>query len=218
MHQSEHSEAVSPEVIGVLVENHERFLSFLTRRVSSRDVAEELLQNAFVRGLDKIDSLREGESVTAWFYRLLRNALVDHYRRQGAEQRALDNIASTQEQVEPPFDEALMNVVCGCVTSLVGTLKPEYAEAIRRVDLQGVTVDDLAREANITSNNASVRLHRAHQALRRQLARSCGTCATHGCLDCHCEQESGCDQAGRGPEAQKKPGITSHDRDGPARG
>jgi len=68
----------------------------------------------------------------------------------------------------------------------VETLKPEYATAIKRVDLDGATVVALAREAGITANNAGVRLHRAHEALRRQLALSCGTCATHGCLDCHC--------------------------------
>jgi RNA polymerase sigma-70 factor (ECF subfamily) len=37
-----------------------------------------------------------------------------------------------------------------------------------------------------------VRLHRARQALKRELERSCGTCATHGCLDCTCGASS-CD-------------------------
>jgi RNA polymerase sigma-70 factor (ECF subfamily) len=188
MHEPDPTETVSPEALRVLVENHERFLAFLTRRVASRDVAEEILQSAFVRGLDRIDSLRKGESVTAWFYRLLRNALIDHYRRQDAEQRALQKVALAQDRVEPPFDEALMEVVCTCVASLVSTLKPEYAAAIRRVDLEGATVSELAAEASITTNNASVRLHRAHEALRRQLARCCGTCATHGCLDCSCKE------------------------------
>ncbi len=46
---------------------------------------------------------------------------------------------------------------------------------------------DMAREAGITAKNAGVRLHRARQALKKQLERSCGSCAVHGCLDCSCK-------------------------------
>jgi len=68
----------------------------------------------------------------------------------------------------------------------VDTLKPEYAEAIRRVDLGGASVGGFATEAGITAGNASVRLHRAHAALKQRLLATCGACATHGCLDCRC--------------------------------
>ena len=68
--------------------------------------------------------------------------------------------------------------------AIVETLKPEYATVIRRVDLDGASVAEFARESGITANNAGVRLHRAHDALRRQVARSCGTCAEHGCEAC----------------------------------
>ena len=182
---------VTPEVLRVLVDNHARFLDFLTRRVASRDVAEELLQEAFVRGVRRADSVRDGESATAWFYRLLRNALVDHYRRSAAERRAMERVAAEPEPVSPALDEALMAEVCGCVTALVGTLKPEYAAVLRAVDLEGATVSDFASTTGITANNAAVRRHRALAALRRQLERSCGTCATHGCLDCACRADGG---------------------------
>jgi RNA polymerase sigma-70 factor (ECF subfamily) len=83
-------------------------------------------------------------------------------------------------------DEELEAVVCACVMDLVHTLKPEYATAVRRVDLDGMSVRGYAEESGITPGNAGVRLHRAREALRRQLARVCGTCVAHGCLDCQC--------------------------------
>ena len=176
----------TPDVLDVLVENHRRFLAFLERRVGSRAEAEDILQDAFVRSLDRAGTVRDPEAVIPWFYRLLRNAVIDHHRRRGAEDRALAYAAGTADEAEPGADEALRDEVCACVGALVETLKPEYATAIKRVDLDGSTVAAFAREAGITANNAGVRLHRAHEALRRQLAQSCGTCATHGCVDCHC--------------------------------
>ncbi len=154
------SETATPEVVRVLVDNHKRFLAFLERRVGSRDVAEDILQEAFVRGIDRLNTLRDAQSATAWFYRLLRNALVDHYRREGAERRALAQVSAMADRAEEPLDAEMMDIVCACVASLVDTLKPEYADAIRRMDLGGVAVGAFAAHPGLTPNNAAVRLHR----------------------------------------------------------
>lgn len=180
----------APDVLRVLLDNHAGFLGFLERRVGSRDEAEDILQEAFVRSLDRADSLRSAESATAWFYRMLRNAIVDHYRREGSRSRAVERLAAEIEASASP-DEELEAAACACVTALVDTLKPEYGAALRRVDLEGQSVRGFAEEAGITPGNAGVRLHRAREALRRQLARSCGTCLEHGCLDCTCGGPAG---------------------------
>jgi RNA polymerase sigma-70 factor (ECF subfamily) len=183
-----HDEAADPTaVMRALAHSHARFLAFLERRVGTRADAEDILQAAFVRGIQRAGSLRKAESATAWFYRLLRNALSDHYRRRGAERRALASVAAEATALEPADDAELLRTVCGCVRDLAGTLKPEYATALRRVELEGASLAAFAAEAGITPGNAGVRLHRARRALRRQLERSCGSCATHGCRDCDCE-------------------------------
>lgn len=177
---------MTTEVARVLVDNHRRFLAFLERRVGSRQVAEDLLQEAFARSLDRADTLRDEGSAVAWFYRTLRNAVIDHHRRGGARRRGLDRLAAALEPTRP--DPELDAEVCRCVLSLAETLKPEYAEALRRIDVEGSAVKDFAAEKGLTSSNAGVRVFRAREALRKQVARSCGTCAEHGCVDCTCGQ------------------------------
>jgi RNA polymerase sigma factor (sigma-70 family) len=181
---------LSPAALDVLVTNHARFLSFLERRVVRRDVAEEILQEAFVRGLARGASLRSDESAVAWFYRLLRNALVDHHRRAAAELRGLATLGDEpRDDGQGARDEELVATICACVTSLVDTLKPEYATALRHVELGGESIRDFARDAGITPGNAAVRVFRARQALRRRVEESCGTCAEHGCHECECRDE-----------------------------
>ncbi|MCY1057669.1 sigma-70 family RNA polymerase sigma factor [Nannocystis sp. SCPEA4] len=175
----------TPEVVSRLVANHREFLAFLQARVGSRAVAEDILQDAFVRGLDKIGELRDDEAAVAWFYRLLRNAVIDRHRRDAASGRRLDALAAELEEAVEPAPE-LRGAVCQCVARLADTLKPEYAEALRRIELDGLAVKDYAAEAGITSGNAAVRVFRAREALKKQVVRSCGTCADHGCLDCTC--------------------------------
>jgi RNA polymerase sigma factor (sigma-70 family) len=175
---------LTPAIVATLVANHREFLAFVQRRVRDRAQAEEILQDAFVRSIDKLDTITD--SAVGWFYRVLRNAIIDDQRRRAVATRRLDAFA--QEQDEPAADAELHRVVCACVGSLADTLKPEYATALRRIEVDGVSVKDYAAEAGISPSNAGVRVFRAREALRKQVARSCGTCADHGCLDCTCDR------------------------------
>jgi RNA polymerase sigma factor (sigma-70 family) len=181
---NEEASTTSFDVVEALVANHRTFLSFLEKRVESREAAEDILQEAFVRGLDS-PSLRAADSATAWFYRALRNAVVDHYRRRDSEARALEQVAAETDEAVPA-DAEMMSTVCGCVTLLLPTLKPEYARAIQRVELDEIPVRDYAAEERMTANAAAVRLFRAREALKRRIIQCCGTCVDHGCLDCRC--------------------------------
>ena len=177
------------ESLATLVENHRAFLRFLEHRVGSKEAAEDLLQEAFGRAVTHLSTLRDGESAVAWFYRLLRNAVVDYYRRRAVADGALERFASEVDDVVPA--QELVEEICACVTRLAATLKPEYAGALQAIDVQGVPVKDYATRQGISASNAGVRIFRARQALRTQVIASCGTCADHGCLDCSCGKGRG---------------------------
>jgi len=175
-------------VIQRLVDSHRQFLAFLERRVESRAVAEDILQSAFVRGLERGADVRDEESAVAWFYRVLRNAVIDHYRHRASTERALEGWGKEFIAHEAPRAE-LQQAICACISDLVGTLKPEYQQAIRIMDLDEGSLKDLAEQSGITAGNAAVRVHRAREALRKQVRTVCGSCAEHGCLDCHCKSK-----------------------------
>ena len=182
--------AVTDDVTKTLVAQHRKFLAFLEQRVESKAVAEEILQSAFVKSIEKRDQLHSNESAVAWFYRLLRNAVIDHYRRRDAKGRALEKHAvelSMSEQIEPDVEA----VICACIGDVIPTLKSEYEQVLRAVDLEGKPVADAARDLGISANNASVRLHRARGQLKQRLVSLCNTCAEHGCLYCSCSRPAG---------------------------
>jgi RNA polymerase sigma-70 factor (ECF subfamily) len=180
---------VTEAELAALVDGHRELLAFVERRVGSRAVAEDILQEALVRTLPRAGELRDEGSAVAWLYRSLRNAIADQHRRAGASGRALEALAAEPDApAEPPPDER--DAVCRCVARLAESLKPEYAAVLRRVDVDGVPVHAFAAEAGVTPNNASVRLHRARAALRERVKDACGACAEHGCLDCGCRHDA----------------------------
>jgi RNA polymerase sigma-70 factor (ECF subfamily) len=170
----------------LLLARRGEFLGFLERRLGTQDEAEEVLQAAYLKAVEASGSIQHEESVVAWFYRLLRNALVDLRRRRAVEVRVLERHGQERVLDAGQEDEPLRAAVCRCVEGVIPTLKREHAEIVRRVDLGGASVPEAAAALGVTANNAHVRLHRARAALRKQLERTCGACAEHACLECTC--------------------------------
>jgi RNA polymerase sigma-70 factor (ECF subfamily) len=171
----------------VLVQSKSRFLTFLERRLGSRADAEDLLQTAYARAVAEAGTIRDEEKVVPWFYQLLRNLLVDHYRHRAATGR-LEKRLARETETTAVIEKELFLEVCRCLNNVTEALKPEYHEMLLRVELQDESLEGVASKLGITPNNASVRLHRARRALREALQATCGACAEHGCLDCTCHQ------------------------------
>ena len=171
-----------------LMAHRSEFLRYLRKQGLGDAQAEDLLQSALVRALEPWRTLPVEGSLLPWFYRVLRNAMIDQARRSSAVGRALERYAQ-----EPADDgqEVERRRVCQCTRKVLASLKPEYAQLVEWIDVEGVAVDDAAKRAGISANNAHVRLHRARNALRERLEAMCGECATGGgrCTDCYCQPQ-----------------------------
>jgi len=179
----------SPIALAILLENHRAFLSYLERRVGDRALAEDILQDAFVKMIDRPGQAPTDEGVVPWFYRTLRNAAIDRFRRLGTADRALEAFARELDAHAAPQPD-LETEICACIGRLAATLKPEYAEALQEIDVHGTSVKAFAEQRGLSATNAGVRVFRAREALKKRVTQSCGTCAEHGCMNCTCSSVS----------------------------
>lgn len=176
--------------VQLLIAERARFHRFLVSRLGSATEAEDLLQDSLLRALEKGSSLRRGERVIAWFYRILRHAVADYYRAQQRNRGQLDRLwtelrVTESDRVPPPSDwDAAM---CACFEGLLPTLKPRYADVLRRIDLRGEAKNGVARHLDITMATLDVVLHRARTQLRERLEVFCGACSRESCLNCACQ-------------------------------
>lgn len=171
--------------VALLLENHRAFLRYLERRVGDRAIAEDILQDAFAKVVASPEKAPTDEAIVPWFYRTLRNAAIDQFRRRSAADRATEAFARELATQESPTPE-MAGEICACVSRLASTRKPEYADALQAIDVDGVPVKTFAQQHNLTAGNAGVRVFRAREALKRRVSESCGTCAEHGCINCTC--------------------------------
>ena len=179
--------SLNEPALATLEAHRGQLMSFVRRRVGDSDVAEEILQEGLLRSL-RSDKEPSTEGLLPWFHQILRNLIIDHYRKAGAEQRKLDSaiVQLDQDMKESATEQEL----CQCFMDLLPALKPEYAELIRRIDLGEESPDQVAASLGIEKNNLKVRRHRAKNSLKEHLIKACRLCARHGCLDCDCSSKS----------------------------
>jgi RNA polymerase sigma-70 factor (ECF subfamily) len=170
--------------IDQLVATRDRFLAFVRARVADPQLAEDIVQDALLRAVRSLDELRDDERIVPWFYRILRNGIVDAYRRRSVREGRTVSLADELDLPEEASGAASL-ALCECFRPLIRGLKPDYGELIES-ELAEEPTAAAAQRLAITPNNLKVRRHRARRALRRRLEETCRVCAEHGCLDCTC--------------------------------
>lgn len=178
------------DILQPLLASRNMFLAHVRRKLPSNEVAEDVLQESYLRAMRAAPDLRTTDRLIPWFYRILNNAVIDLYRHR-ASRPTEQPLTTGLEDTLPAIPQEDRGILCECFRSVLPTIKPEYAELLERMDLQEAEPDTVARDLGISRNNLKVRHHRARQALRRRLEESCRLCARHGCLDCTCQSGTG---------------------------
>lgn len=156
------------------------------RRFPTLD-AGEIVQRASLRALERHASVRDLERIDAWMRRIVITSAIDLIR----ERRGEVPFAEPPEVPAPVAD----GPVCGCTLKLIPSLPASYAEILRRVDVEGAALGDVAASLGIASGTAAVRLHRARRALGTRVRKRCGVESMQPCLACSCTDHSCCGSA-----------------------
>ena len=173
-------------VVGdALSQGYDRLRGYLIRRLGNAADAEDVLHGVILRAMEKAEALRDEGAVQGWLSRILASAIVDHHRRQALRRRDENDLLLQQGSSEPIGDESEA-AACECLHLILPALNTEYAQVIRRIDLEAEDRVAAAAALGLTVNALTVRLHRARGQLRQQLLEMCRSCREDSFLHCGC--------------------------------
>ena len=132
----------------------------LCARLTSREAAEDLVQDVFLRVLRYRESWRGERSFVGWLYRIARNAATDHLARERREKDA----AATWEEHAASADEA--DERSALLEAALRRLPYEQREIIVLARWHDLPSERIAEILDCTPGAARVRLHRALSELR----------------------------------------------------
>lgn len=128
-----------------------------------RSVADDLVQETFLKAIRHLGQLRDVNSLDAWLSNILFNNWRDHIRsRRDAED--IDELNELEEFALDCEDEK--RDVIGRVHDAIDSLPPAQREVLALVDLHGYSYDEVAALLNIPIGTVNSRISRARETLR----------------------------------------------------
>jgi RNA polymerase sigma-70 factor, ECF subfamily len=164
---------------------------FAAGRVRDRAIAEDLVQETFLAALKASEGFAGRSSERAWLFGILRNKLVDYYRRQSREV-SLGEVEEFLPEERGAFraqgfhkdgwdqrlapkawetpEESLQNKEFQSVLKTCMSRLPERIAAVFMMrEIDGASTEQICSEVGVSGNNVCVMLHRARMSLRRCL-------------------------------------------------
>jgi RNA polymerase sigma-70 factor (ECF subfamily) len=146
---------------------HAKLLGFILKRVNDKSTAEDILQDVFVKILNKIDTLREDSKIQNWLYQLTRNTIIDFYRKN-------KNIEDLPESLmDEDNTNSAVEEMKSCIMPVINSLDQKYREAITLTEMEGLSQKELASKLNISYTGAKSRVQRGRTAIKDTFAKYC---------------------------------------------
>lgn len=159
----------SPELGNAYAQLRSQLRSFLRRHVSDTSLADDLVQDIFVKALLSHRSGKSITNVSAWLYTAARTTLIDHYRAQGEPHLELDESHWIAEENELELHSKLAL----CLRPFMDQLAPIYRDSLLASELDGIAMRELAEREGVSLSAIKSRVSRARGMLKDKVLECC---------------------------------------------
>lgn len=148
----------------------DRLRSFIYLKVKDDTLADDLLQDVFIKIHATLDQLRDKNKIQSWLYRIASNTVNDHFRKTGRfrEDSFAEPAEPEVEESNPFLEEALEDMV-----KMMDQLPSEYCDVLCKTELGGMSQKEYAEQTGISLTAAKTRAFRARNMLKDMLMRCC---------------------------------------------
>lgn len=155
---------------------YQKVRRFIRHTVRNDWVADDLVQETFIRVNNNLKNLRDPAKLQAWIFSIAHHICLDYFRQQGKSPSAshgspTEEIASAAAPtVQKQLEQGQMR---SCVFGLVGRLPETLRSALILSDVNEFSQKEIAEILEISLENVKIRLHRARKKLKALLEEHC---------------------------------------------
>lgn len=143
--------------------------AFILSKIHDETIAEDILQDVFIKIHSKIDTLNDESKIQSWIYQITRNLIVDYFRSIKKDSQKIPYLFESEEESPNEFmEETLQDMV-----KMIDDLPLEYCEALCLTELGEMSQKEYAEKVGISYSGAKARVQRAKKKLKDNLMKCC---------------------------------------------
>ena len=143
---------------------------FIHKRIEDSSVAEDILQEVFIKIHSRIETLKEDTKLKSWIYQITRNTIIDHYRKRKEPSELPESLP---ELVSSPEGNDVVEEITPCIHSLMKSLPDHYRDALVLTEFQDLTQKEMGEKIGLSLPGAKARVQRGRQQLKELLLDCC---------------------------------------------
>ncbi|WP_428608997.1 RNA polymerase sigma factor SigZ [Sedimenticola sp.] len=155
-------------ILEAWVQHEQALRHYLRSQVSDVALAEDLLQDTFLKALAEGSRFCRLENSRAWLFHVAKNRLIDWRRTHRINQEIAADIPAYSPDEKPAVDD-----LSQCLPRVLKELPAADSEAITLCDIDGLTQAEYARRSGLTLAAAKSRIQRARRRLKQHLKIAC---------------------------------------------
>jgi len=148
---------------------HHRLCTYAYGLTQDSDLAEDIVQNVFIRTWKKRDNLKQNFSIKNFLYKSVYNEFIDQYRKQKSvlplEKKYIDALTTVVEEEDPNTIERLIRLV----KKEIQELPPKCKETFLLSKSDGLTNIEIAEYKNISIKTVEAHITKAFNILRKKV-------------------------------------------------
>ncbi len=157
-----------------LVNRYQNYVFTLSlRMVKSREDAEEVAQDVFIKAYKYLADFRGESKFTTWLYTIVNNTCISFLRKKKLEIHSLDNVRvfemADNQDSGMKANQVEQKSRIGMVNEAISLLNPADAQIITLFYKAEQSLEETAQILGIEVNAAKVRLHRARTRLKEKM-------------------------------------------------
>lgn len=151
---------------------HNKVFFYILRFTGSRQLAEDILQEVFIKVWVGRDKMKEIRSLDAWLFTVAKHKIINGFKRLSLERAVLTQITSNiEEPVDATTQAVDYNEIKRALHTAIEQLPPQQKIVYRLRREQGLKNDEIASKLNISPLTVKKHIAQASQSVRLLLAR-----------------------------------------------
>lgn len=160
------------EVAAIYKQFHSELFGYVKSKVRSREDAEDILHNIFIKISANVDKLTEEVKVKNWIFTITRNTIIDYYRINANKKKVAVN-EEINEEISESEDPDPTKGLDQCMNTMIGLLPEEYRDIIIESEIKGVKQKDLADKYGIAYPSMRSKVQRGRERLKQLFYNCC---------------------------------------------
>ncbi|MFW8589211.1 sigma-70 family RNA polymerase sigma factor [Glaciecola sp. 2405UD65-10] len=132
--------------------------------IKDKSIAEDVVQETFLRAWKSLDSLKDEGAAKAWLITILRRENARRFERKQFDTVDIDDVS-----VEDPVAHSEENIHQREIRKAISSLSEEYREPLTLQIIMGFSGDEIAEQLGLNKNTVMTRLFRARNQLKEIL-------------------------------------------------